>query len=85
MTIFAICDYICYRWLIDNHLFMHKVKTESMLFGTGLRLALFTSFSVAMKKQFITLLSMNMLGFFSMRHLRGMRTLKTLSVRLGRD
>ena len=44
-----------------------------------------TSFYVAMKKQFITLLSMNMLGFFSMRRLRGMRTLKTLSVRLGRD
>ena len=40
MTIFAICDYICYKWLIDNHLFMHKGKTECMLFGTGLRLAL---------------------------------------------
>ena len=85
MTIFAICDYICYKWLIDDHLFMHKVKTKCMLFGTGLRLALFTSFSVAMKKQFITLLSMNMLGFFSMRRLRGMRMLKTLSVRFGRD
>ena len=83
MTIFAICDYICYKWLIDNHLFMHKGKTECMLFGTDLRLALSTSFSVAMKKQFITLLSMNMLGFFL--RLRGKCTLKTLSVRLGRD
>ena len=35
------------KWLIDNDLFMHKGKTECMLFGTGPRLALSTSFSVA--------------------------------------
>ena len=32
------------KWLIDDNLFMHKGKTESMLFGTGPRLALSTSF-----------------------------------------
>ena len=32
------------KWLIDNSLFMHKGKTECMLFGTGPRLALSTSF-----------------------------------------
>ena len=35
------------KWLIDNNLFMHKGKTECMLFGTGPRLALSTSFSIA--------------------------------------
>ena len=32
------------KWLKDNNLFMHKGKTECMLFGTGPRLALATSF-----------------------------------------
>ena len=36
------------KWLIDNNLFMHKGKKECMLFGTGPRLALSTSFSVAL-------------------------------------
>ena len=31
------------KWLIDNSLFMHEGKTECMLFGTGPKLALFTS------------------------------------------
>ena len=35
------------NWLIDNNLFMHKGKMECMLLGTGPRLALSTSFSVA--------------------------------------
>ena len=35
------------NWLIDKNLFMHKGKTECMLFGTGHRLTLSTSFSVA--------------------------------------
>ena len=35
------------KWLIDNNLFMHKGKTECMLFATGPRLPLSTSFSVA--------------------------------------
>ena len=35
------------KWLIDNNLFLHKGKTECMLFGTGPRLALSTSFSIA--------------------------------------
>ena len=35
------------KWLIDNNLFMHEGKTECMLFGTGPKLALSTSFSIA--------------------------------------
>ena len=70
------------KWLIDNDLFMHKGKTECMLFGTGPRLALSTSFSVAlMEKHLIALLGINILGLFSMRRLRGMCTLNTSSVR----
>ena len=66
------------KWLIDNNLFMHKGKTECMLFGTGPRLALSTSFSVAlMEKHLIALLGINILGLFSMRRLRGMCTLNT--------
>ena len=34
------------KWLKDNDLFMHKSKTECLLFGIGTRLALSTSFSV---------------------------------------
>ena len=57
---------------------MHKGKKECMLFGTGPRLALSTSFSVAlMRKHLIALLGMNILGLFSMRRLRGMCTLST--------
>ena len=35
------------KWLIDNNLFMHEGKTGCMLFGTGPKLALSTSFSTA--------------------------------------
>ena len=35
------------HWLIDNNLFVHEGKTECMLFGTGPKLALSTSFSIA--------------------------------------
>ena len=35
------------KWLIDNNLHMHEGKTECMLFGTGPKLALSTSFSIA--------------------------------------
>ena len=74
------------KWLIDNNLFMHKGKKECMLFGTGPRLALSTSFSVAlMEKHLIALRGINILGLFSMRRLRGMCTLSTLPVTLGRD
>ena len=74
------------KWLIDNNLFMHKGKKECMLFGTGPRLALSTSFPVAlMEKHLIALLGINILGLFSMCRLRGMCTLSTLPVRLGRD
>ena len=74
------------KWLIDNNLFVHKGKKECMLFGTGPRLALSTSFSVTlMEKHLIALLGINILGLFSMRRLRGMCTLSTLPVRLGRD
>ena len=66
------------KWLIDNNLFMHKGKKECMLFGTGPRLALSTSFSVAlMEKHLIALRGINILGLFSMRRLRGMCTLST--------
>ena len=66
------------KWLIDNNLFMHKGKKECMLFGTGPRLALSTSFSVTlMEKHLIALLGINILGLFSMRRLRGMCTLST--------
>ena len=34
------------KWLKGNDLFMHKSKTECLLFGIGPRLALSTSFSV---------------------------------------
>ena len=33
--------------LIDNNLFMHEGKTECMLFGTGPKLSLSPSFSIA--------------------------------------
>ena len=57
---------------------MHMGKKECMLFGTGPRLALSTSFSVAlMEKHLIALLGMNILGLFTMRRLRGMCTLST--------
>ena len=61
--------------LIDNNLFMHESKTECMLFGSGPRLARSTSFSVAIDGK--ALLSINILGLFSMRRLRGLRTLNT--------
>ena len=35
------------KWLIDNNLLVHEGKTKCMLFGTGPRLALSTSFSIA--------------------------------------
>ena len=57
------------KWLIDNNLFMHKGKKECMLFGTGPRLALFTSFSVALtEKHLIALLGITILGLLSMRN-----------------
>ena len=66
------------KWLIDNNLFMHKGKKECMLFGTGPRLALSTSFPVAlMEKHLIALPGINILGLFSVRRLRGMCTLST--------
>ena len=66
------------KWLIDNNLFMHKGKTECMLFGTGPRLALSTSFlQLFMEKHLIALLRINILGLFSMRRLRGMCSLNT--------
>ena len=34
------------KWLIDNNSFMHEAKTECMLFGTGPKLALSSSFSI---------------------------------------
>ena len=34
------------KWLKHNDLFMHKSKTECLLFGIGPSLALSTSFSV---------------------------------------
>ena len=40
------------KWLIDNNLFMHEGKTECMLFGTGPKLALSTSFSIALTPSF---------------------------------
>ena len=66
---------------------MHKCKTECMLFGTGPRLALLsTSFAIAIDgKKLIAFLSVNILGLFSMRRLREMRTLIIWSVRLGSD
>ena len=54
---------------------MHEGKTGCMLFGTGPRLARSTSFSVAIDGK--ALLSINILGLFSMRRLRGMRTFNT--------
>ena len=41
------CYCMVNKWLIDNNLFLHEGKTECMLFGTGPKLALCTSFSIA--------------------------------------
>ena len=67
------------NWLIaDNYLFMHESKTEYMLFGTGPKLALSTSFSIVIDGKALNRVSeYNILGFFSMRRLHGMHTLTT--------
>ena len=53
------------KWLLDNDLFIHKGKTECMLFGTGPRLALSTTFSVAINgKALNRVLNMNILVSF---------------------
>ena len=59
---------------------MHKGKTECMLFGTGPRLALSTSFSEAIDGKELSRVSgykYLVVGLFSIRRLRGMRPLIT--------
>ena len=66
------------KWLIANNLFTHEGKTQSMLFGTGPKLALSTFFSIAVDGKALNRVSdINILGLFSKHRLHGMRTLIT--------
>ena len=47
------------KWLIDNNLFMHEGQTECMLFGTGPKLALSTSFPIVIDVKALNRVSEN--------------------------